>query len=329
MITFDDGSNWQSLRAPSRDSDGRAFECDTSDSERCSLHLHSITTPHNFGRIFSSPAPGFVMGVGHVGEALTTYAESDTFLSTDAGVTWTMARPGAHKYEFGDSGSILVIVNDEEPTDTIQYSTDLGKTWNSYNIGVKLLARGLMTLPDSTSQKFLLLGQVLRRDQKDGVKSVVVVFLDFAKTRSRKCGSGDFENWYARSGKSECLMGHKQWYKRRRPDVDCYVGEKYQDPVVHEDNCRCTDADFECDYNFVRDGNECVPVGPEPIPAGVCTGDPNQTYMGSSGYRKIPGNTCSGGVAKDNQVQKKCSQGNTNQEPSEAAPKEGDVIHQT
>ncbi|KAG6837597.1 hypothetical protein H0H93_007011 [Arthromyces matolae] len=140
MITFDYGSNWQSLRAPSRDSDGHAFECDTSDSERCSLHIHSITTPHNFGCIFSSPAPGFVMGVGHVGEARTTYEESDTSSAQT---------------------------------------------------------------PDTLS-----------------------------------------------------LM----------------------------------------EMNVFLSG-----------PTGVCAGDPNQTYMGSSGYRKIPGNTCTGGVAKDHQVQKKTS----------------------
>ncbi|KAG5643932.1 vacuolar protein sorting/targeting protein PEP1 [Asterophora parasitica] len=320
FITFDDGSNWQPIRAPARDSEGRPFHCNPSDTDECSLHFHSITTPHNFGRIFSSPAPGFAMGVGSVGESLLPYKESDTFLSTDAGVTWTMVRPDAHKYEFGDQGSILVVVNDEEGTDKVRYSLDLGKTWKSYDIGVKLRARALMTLPDSTSQKFVLLGQVARRDQSKDIGRVVIVFLDFAKTRSRKCGDNDFERWYARPAKTECLMGHKQWYRRRKPDVDCYVGEKYKDPVEHDEDCECTDEDYECDYNFVRQGKECVPVGPEPIPAGVCTGDPDQTYMGSSGYRKIPGNTCKVGIEKDKQIKKKCSQ---------AQPKEGEVIHQT
>jgi hypothetical protein len=53
-----------------------------------------------------------------------------------------------------------------------------------------------------------------------------------------------------------------------------------------------------------------VPVGPEPIPAGVCT-NPDQTYKGSSGYRIIPGNTCdrNKGVKKDEPTVKKCSQG--------------------
>lgn len=62
------------------------------------------------------------------------------------------------------------------------------------------------------------------------------------------------------------------------------------------------------DYNFVRNGDTCEPAGPEPIPAGVCS-DPDQTYTGSSGWRKIPGNNCEGGLKKDEKVQKKCSQG--------------------
>ena len=59
----------------------------------------------------------------------------------------------------------------------------------------------------------------------------------------------------------------------------------------------------------MRVGGKCEPAGLEPIPAGVCTGSPDRMYKGSSGYRKIPGNTCSGGVQKDEKVDKKCSQG--------------------
>ena len=69
------------------------------------------------------------MAVGSIGDYLLSYEDCDTFLSTDAGVTWSMVRRDAHQYEFGDSGSILVVVEDEEPTDEIRYSTDMGKTW--------------------------------------------------------------------------------------------------------------------------------------------------------------------------------------------------------
>ena len=69
------------------------------------------------------------MGVGSIGEYLQPYEECDTFLSTDGGISWTMVRMDAHKYEFGDQGSILVAINDEEGVDSISYSTDFGKTW--------------------------------------------------------------------------------------------------------------------------------------------------------------------------------------------------------
>lgn len=81
------------------------------------------------------------MAVGSVGETLAPYGQSDferqadkveecdTFLSSDAGLTWTMVQEGAHKYEFGDQGSILVIADDEDVTDHVHYSYDGGKTW--------------------------------------------------------------------------------------------------------------------------------------------------------------------------------------------------------
>jgi hypothetical protein len=120
------------------------------------------------------------MAVGSVGETLAPYGESyseynsdkteecDTFLSTDAGLTWTMVQEGAHTYEFGDQGSILVIADDEDVTDHVHYSYDGGKTWyvlshtsrelsssrrNKLDLGLTVRSLLLTTIPDSTSQK--------------------------------------------------------------------------------------------------------------------------------------------------------------------------------
>jgi hypothetical protein len=128
-ITFDDGRSWAPLEPPTKDVDGNGIGCDTKDARKCSLHLHSVSSAHNYGRVFSSPAPGFVMGVGSVGEYLKGYSDCDTFLSTDAGVTWKMVSRNAHMFEFGDQGGIVVMINDEGPVDHIRYSLDFGKTW--------------------------------------------------------------------------------------------------------------------------------------------------------------------------------------------------------
>jgi hypothetical protein len=69
------------------------------------------------------------MGVGTIGKTLGRYTDSATFLSTNAGVDWKMLSPEAHKYEFGDQGSILVMINDEESVSDLRYSTNLGKSW--------------------------------------------------------------------------------------------------------------------------------------------------------------------------------------------------------
>ncbi|KAL1739742.1 hypothetical protein HDZ31DRAFT_68627 [Schizophyllum fasciatum] len=68
MITFDNGRWWSPTRAP------QGSSCNTSKIENCALHIHSVTTLHNFGRVFSSPAPGYVMAVGSV----APYEDSDT-----------------------------------------------------------------------------------------------------------------------------------------------------------------------------------------------------------------------------------------------------------
>jgi hypothetical protein len=77
------------------------------------------------------------------------------------------------------------------------------------SLGVNIRARGLSTVQDSTSQKFLLLGQLSREDSTSEGR-YVSLFLDFAPMGRRKCDENDFENWYARTIKNkECLMGHR------------------------------------------------------------------------------------------------------------------------
>ncbi|KAK4688992.1 hypothetical protein P7C73_g1101, partial [Tremellales sp. Uapishka_1] len=306
VITYDDGSSWRPLLAPEVNIDGDSWACDRSDTSTCSLHVHSVTTPHNYGRVFSSTAPGYVMAVGSVGANLLPYEDCDTFLSTDAGLSWIVVQEGAHKYEFGDQGSVLVIADDEEATDHVHYSYDGGSTWIQLDLGMTVRVLLLTTIPDSTSQKFLLLGTAPRRESGSGRHAMI--FLDFAPLSHRQCTEDDFERWYARSADGkECLMGHKQWYQRRKLDAKCYVGHKFEDPVGFEENCACTDDDYECDFNYVRQDGVCVATGPEAVPAGTCVRQDDQ-YLGSSGYRKIPGNTCENksNYGKDEPIMKDC-----------------------
>ena len=163
------------------------------------MHLHSESEAHNTGLVFSSSAPGVLMGVGNTGDHLKPYQDGDFYISTDAGLTWERAREGPHKYEFGDQGGILIAVRDNEEADTVWYTFNYGKDWKELSLGsdVRIKPVLLTTLPDSTSERFTLVGK-----KPEGGYSVFS--LNFEGSRSRKCkldkkGDGaDFEKWYAR-----------------------------------------------------------------------------------------------------------------------------------
>lgn len=124
------------------------------------------------------------MAVGNVGEKLLPYTESDTFLSRDAGLTWEEIRKDAHLWEFGDSGSVLVIANDEVPVDHVLYSTNEGKTWSEYVFtDQKVRVRQIITVSEDTSRRFILMGAYAKS------RASVMIHLDFSALTSKQCGS--------------------------------------------------------------------------------------------------------------------------------------------
>lgn len=122
------------------------------------------------------------MGVGNVGESLAPYKESDTFLSRDGGFTWEEIRKDAHLWEFGDSGSVLVLVNDEEATDQLLYSTDEGISWRVHKLGRTLRVRSLRNAPSDTSRKFVLFGHL-----PTSTSSWTAIHVDFSSFTNKKC----------------------------------------------------------------------------------------------------------------------------------------------
>jgi hypothetical protein len=157
------------------------------------------------------------MGVGSVGKSLSPYDQCSTFLSTDGGLTWKHVLQGPAKYEFLDSGSVLVLLPDSDrgtkATREIVYSLDMGKSWKKHEFvkGMGMIPIAMTTVPDSTSQKLIIVGEVDKGDLGNGDR-VGVVQVDFSGMRRNKCGDGDFEKWYARDrreGARECVLGHR------------------------------------------------------------------------------------------------------------------------
>lgn len=313
-ITHDEASSWVPLKPPTHDVDGRAIPCD---APACALHLHGLLELHNLGGVFSSTAPGVVMGVGSIGAALRPYAECDTFLSVDAGVTWRMVARHPHKHAFADQGGLLVMAPDAPLVHALRYSTDFGSTWRDVRLPTPITPHVLTTAPDGASLQLLVVGSQAR-DQTSAPRHMAV-HVDFRTLRRRKCTQADLERFVPQTPLGHCLLGRRTWYLRRRQDANCVVGEPLRDALGHQESCPCTDADYECDVGFLRaPSGACEPTTLLPLPPNACK-RPGDTFLGPSGYRRIAGDTCQAqGRAKDAPVQRPCAQG---------APAAGGLVH--
>ena len=286
-MSYDDGRTWNYI--------GTA---DCAGDDKCGLNFHSVLDHHNSGRIFSSPAPGIIAGIGNSGTALRDYEDGNFYVSHDSGLTWTLSRQEGHIYEFGDQGNILLAAYDEGATTKAYYSLDRGVKWNELELSKSIRPKYLITTPDSTSMKFLLLG----KSNEDRSKYLSMA-INFGDLYEKKCvlkedGSGDFEKWYARydsnNGDPSCLMGRKQYFWRKKVDAKCSVQDLYHEQFAKSEPCECTLQDYECDMTrFIVQGGECVPNDEYARQLfAACGGDSSKKYTRESGYKLVPGNEC-------------------------------------
>ncbi|KAK9476022.1 hypothetical protein V1514DRAFT_338145 [Lipomyces japonicus] len=315
-ITFTDGASWQYLEPPTLDSDGQPYGCRGA-LDRCSLNLHGYTERTDVRDTYSSgSAIGLLIGVGNVGDSLTSYAGASTYLTRDGGFTWQEIYKGTFMWEFGDQGSIIVLVEDKAPTNTILYSFDEGATWSSFQFYDEVIqVTDISTVPSDTSRRFLIFG--VPGDNYGG-KSIVLQ-LDFTPTTDKQCvldaknpADDDFELWtpYRNDLDNSCLFGHEVQYHRKIPDHFCYVGDKIPQPHEVVRNCTCTRADFECDVNYaIATDGTCQLINGYTAPdhSVVCRQFPNTIeWYDPTGYRKIPLSTCSGGLELDKSTAHAC-----------------------
>lgn len=306
QITFNDGAEFRYLNAPQKDSQNRKYSCNVNDVAKCSLNLHGFTERTDIRDTFSSgSAVGMMIGVGNVGDELKPFNECGTFMTVDAGVTWKELLSEPYQWEYGDRGSIIVLVKAGKETDSIVYSVDSGKTWKNFKFSsTPVTVLDIVTHPVDASMKFFLLVQ----NTNSNVPTTVA--LDFSEVFERQCHfdfadskTDDYDYFPLRHPESKCLFGHEVEYLKKIRD-DCYIGMaplKQANRITS--NCSCTRDDFECDYNFYRsdDGTCKLVEGLSPLdPLEVCAKDEKLVeFFMPTGYRKIPLSTCQGGKQLD------------------------------
>lgn len=307
QISHNDGAEWSYLLPPAVNVRGEKYPCLGSSLAKCSLNLHGFTERADYRDTYSSSsATGLLIGVGSVGEYLEHYSQSSTFLSRDGGITWKEIMDGVNMWEYGDRGTILVLVNGKDETDKINYSLDEGETWKEYKFAdepIKVL--DLATAPSDSSRKFIVFGS--KRSDRHHTLSYSI---DFTNVHQRQCQldldnpeKNDYEYWTPKHPNlpDNCLFGHEAKYLRRAVGHnDCFIGSApLKDGFKTVRNCLCTRRDFECDYNFFRASDEtCHLVGgltPADRQKDSCEIEGAFQYFESTGYRKIPLSTCEGG----------------------------------
>lgn len=313
QITHNDGGEWNYLVPPAVDSDGKKYKCTGKSIEACSLNLHGFTERADYRDTFSSSsAIGLMIGIGNVGPYLNKKEEGSTFLTRDGGITWKEIKKGVHMWEYGDRGSILVLVEDGH-TDTLSYSLDEGDTWKEYKFSKnKIDVKDLATVPSDNSRKFLIFGE--SEDDTIGFS------VDFSEIYDRQCqldldnpDNDDFEYWSPKHPNlaDNCLFGHEAKYLRRATGHnDCFIGSApLLDGFKITRNCSCTRKDYECDYNYYRDRDDTCKLvkglNPSDHKKEMCKNNQFQ-YFEPTGYRKIPLSTCEGGKQFDSFIPKPC-----------------------
>ena len=77
--------------------------------------------------------------------------------------------------------------------------------------------------------------------------------------------------------------------------MECFNAETFERPIFST-NCECKLSDYECDVGYKKTGGSyCVPAENMHTPSQDhknCQG----TDMESQGYRKVPGDSCIGGI---------------------------------
>ncbi|KAL4497318.1 hypothetical protein ABPG72_011253 [Tetrahymena utriculariae] len=305
MITFDKGGMWSRINAPTLDQDNKEIKCD----DNCFLNIHSNSNDLYNSFYSSKNAIGLVLANGNVGKYLShSPTQVNTYLSRDGGLTWTQIKRGAYVFEIGDHGSIIVMAKDKDygTTKFVEYTLDEGITWNQVQISdTDIEIDNIITEPSNTGTAFMVLAKTLSTDKE---QYGLAITIDFANQFDRNCSGAanpgdsysDYEKWTPHSYKSsQCLLGQKVTYSRKKQESVCLNGEDYERQIELQ-ACVCSEEDWECDVGYLRNGQNgpCVKDGTlsddeyEGVAPEICT----DYYQVSRGYRKIPFNTCQGGV---------------------------------
>ncbi|XP_075709751.1 sortilin [Rhinoderma darwinii] len=326
VITFDQGGEWSRINKPEN------TECDSTakDKAKCSLHIHA---QYSMSQNLAVPLPpmsepnaiGIVIAHGSVGDAVSV-ASPSVYLSDDGGYSWTRVLDGPHHYAILDSGGLIVAIPQSDmPVNTIKFSTDEGQCWFSYNFSKDpLMFTGLASEPGARSLNVTVWGYQPSLFHRIWMSYTI----DFVALLKQSCEDKDYTTWLAHSTdpgapSDGCVLGYKEQYQRLKKSSMCQNGRDYL--VSRESvNCNCTLDDYMCDFGYFRKENESSCVEQPELQGhelDLCING-EEEKLTTNGYRKIPGDKCTGGmnpVRQEIDMKKKCANDLSSKTPEKTA----------
>ena len=300
VITFDNGAEWHLLQAPEVMKNGTETDCEV---PLCSLHLQMYSTHFSRLGVYSrSSAPGIIIALGHYGTYLSSQDKVDLYISRDGGLRWKQTLVSSWDAQIIDHGGLLVAAKDYRQHDKtfdetfILYSCDEGRSWVNFTFtNTSTVIWGVVTEPGETTTQVALFGSEDRSNLEWAIISI-----NFTAVFERRCRSSDYWQWAVSDGRiasQNCLLGESRVIERRKTQTCCLSGEQYE-RIVSATPCVCAREDFECDWGYKSDEynqGKCVVDVNFVVPK-----DENHADQPCvSGYRKIAGDTCVGGITDD------------------------------
>ena len=288
FISFDDGNSWDKFNVKN----DKSFMCNTETSAKCSLRLQTRLSDLsfdfsgiNFGDRLMTPGIASVIGVVSETDDLDAEfidSKTMTFVTRDFGKTWEKAFDHAVDFAYGDYGNIIVAFHNDPNSDgdflqEFYYSLDQGLTWQEFELKEENGEEGLLfwskiqpLVLDGSGFQFIASGY-----KADGAKlsTDFHYIIDFTEAFDKKsCGNDDIEVVKLNSG--SCIDGKRYSYHKRKPDSKCLIRTEFKDLQTIIDICDCTEDDFECSSEFIKDeSGNCVLDKALITESGVCLKD--------------------------------------------------------
>ncbi|KAL6931197.1 related to Vacuolar protein sorting/targeting protein 10 [Hanseniaspora guilliermondii] len=292
LISFDDGGSWDTFNVKN-DED---FICNPESSNDCNLRLIfgssevvSQIYGINVGDRLMTPGIASIRGIisdKSIIDSDLVDQNTMTFITRDFGKTWEKAFDHEVYFAYGDYGNIIIGVHGDPNSDgdfvqEFYYSLDQGHTWKEYELKEESGEDGLLfwsdikpLVLDGSGFQFIASGY---KADGSSLNTDYHYIIDFTDAFDKKtCKDDDLEVIKLNSDK--CIDGKSYSYTKRKPTSECLLRTEFKDLDPMIDICECTEDDFECEAEFVKDSNgNCILDKALVTESGICLKDKSST----------------------------------------------------